>query len=128
MLGVEVELAAVFFLAFTIRTILRQVAPGLGLAPRSRTRSVSEWVGARPGSCCSSRPASACCCAAGGGLYLLAIVMIFMCGWNVCNAWVFDRRSIGLRAPNAVESETWKRPANSRTRPNQVAGGKGLAP
>jgi hypothetical protein len=63
MLGVEVEIAAVFFLGFTIWTILRRWPRasawrhGPGLAP-SANGSV-----ARSGSCSSWSPASACCCA-----------------------------------------------------------------
>ena len=87
MLGVEVEIAAVFFLGFTIWSILRRVAPGLGLAPRSRARALSEWVGGSVWIVLFMVSGLRLLLRTGGGLYLLAIVMVFMSGWNAYNAW-----------------------------------------
>jgi len=83
--GAEVELGALFFLVFTVSSILRGV---FRLAPSSAKRRVGEWIGGIVWIALFLASGVSLILEAGGGFYLLAIVMVLMFGWNVYNAWI----------------------------------------
>ena len=86
-LGAEVETAAVFFLAVTIRAILTR-GPETGSAPMPWTRGIVELVGGTTWNVLFNATGVSLLLRAGGGFYLLAAVMFVMFGWNIYVAWV----------------------------------------
>jgi len=87
-LGIEVEVAAVFFLVISLRAIVRLgPRPGRSLAG-SRLRATLEIVGALAWIVLFVASGISLVAKVAGGFYLLAIVMLFMFGWNVYSAWI----------------------------------------
>jgi len=87
LLGVEVEAAAIFFLAF----ILRQIQTRERAAPRvasTSTHRVMEFGGGTLWIVLFNAAGISLLLRVGGGLYLLAAVMFFMFAWNIYLAWV----------------------------------------
>lgn len=85
--GAEVEAAAAFFLAITIRAILTR-GPDTGSAPMPWTRRIVELVGGAAWNVLFNAAGISLLIRAGGGFYLLAAVMFVMFGWNIYVAWV----------------------------------------
>jgi modulator of FtsH protease len=84
-LGVEVEIAAVFFLVFTGRSVVRPREHVR--ATRSRLRMTLEKTGGSIRILLFLASGLRLLVKVGGGFYLLAIVMLFMFGWNVYISW-----------------------------------------
>lgn len=86
-IGVEVEVAALYFLFTTWRAIdrmrRRRIAPTSG-----RLRQGIELTGASIWMVLFVVSGVSLITQTGGGFYLLAMVMLFMFGWNVYVAWV----------------------------------------
>ena len=86
-LGGEVEAAAAFFLAVTVRAILTR-GPETGSDPMPWSRRVVELVGGATWLVLFNAAGIGLLIRAGGGFYLLAAVMFVMFGWNIYVAWV----------------------------------------
>jgi hypothetical protein len=86
-LGVEVEAAAIFSVAYAVRAIALTLRSPLRRG-RSRLRTAIEGIGAGIWIVLFIASGISLMVHAGGGLYLLAAVMPFMFGWNVYVAWV----------------------------------------
>lgn len=86
-LGIEVELAALFFLAQTVRGITRR-GPSSGGVQLGRLRSVIENVGGSAWVVVFMAAGVSLVARAGGGFYLLAPVIVLAFGWNIYVAWV----------------------------------------
>ena len=86
-IGVEVEVAAIYFLFTTWRAIARLRGGRVALTS-SRLRQRIELVGASLWLVLFVVSGVSLITQAGGGFYLLAVVMLFMFGWNVYIAWV----------------------------------------
>lgn len=84
-IGIEVELAALFFLVFTGRSVGR--LRSYVRATRSRLRMTLEEVFGSIWILLFLASGLSLMLRAGGGFYLLAIVMLFMFGWNVYISW-----------------------------------------
>ena len=84
-LGIEVEAAALFFLIFTGSSVIR-LRPHVR-ATRSRLRLRLEEFGGATWILVFLASGLSLMLKAGGGFYLLAIVMLFMFGWNVYVSW-----------------------------------------
>ena len=87
-LGIEVEVAALFFLAISVRSVLRLGARPGGSLARSPLRAALEGIGASIWIALFLASGLSLMLRVGGGFYLLAVVMLFMFGWNVYVAWV----------------------------------------
>jgi hypothetical protein len=87
-LGIEVEVAALFFLAISLRAVFRLGPRSGGSRARSRLRATAEAIGALTWIVLFVASGISLMVKAGGGFYLLAIVMLFMFGWNVYIAWI----------------------------------------
>jgi hypothetical protein len=87
-LGIEVEVAALFFLVITARSVWRLGLHGSGSLNRSPLRARLELMGGAIWIILFVASGISLMTHAGGGFYLLAIVMLFMFGWNVYIAWV----------------------------------------
>ena len=88
LLGAEVEVAALFFLAFIIWQITlrgRQPAPPVASTLMHR---LMELVGGTVWIVLFNIAGLSLLLRAGGGLYLLAAVMFFMFAWNIYIAWI----------------------------------------
>lgn len=86
-IGVEVEIAALYFLVTTWRAINRMRTLRVA-ATSSRLRQGIELAGASIWMVLFVVSGVSLITRAGGGFYLLAVVMLFMFGWNVYVAWV----------------------------------------
>ena len=87
-IGVEIEVAAIFWVVFLATSIYRARA-GLGTSPsRSRLRVTIESVGGSIWILLFLASGLSLILQAGGGFYVLAVVMLFMFGWNVYVSWV----------------------------------------
>lgn len=87
LLGVEVELTALFFLGITVRAVLTR-GPGTGSAPMPWRRQLTELVGGIAWNVLFNAAGVSLIVHAGGGLYLFAADMFLMFGWNIYVAWV----------------------------------------
>lgn len=87
LLGVEVEAAALFFLAFIIRQIQTR-GPDVPRVARTLTHQLMEMVGGTIWIVLFNAAGISLLVRFGGGLYLLAAVMFFMFAWNIYLAWV----------------------------------------
>lgn len=87
-IGIEIEVAAVFWVVFLAVSIYRARA-GLGVSEtRSRMRVAIETTGGSIWLVLFLASGLSLILHAGGGFYVLAIVMLFMFGWNVYVSWV----------------------------------------
>lgn len=87
-IGVEIEVAALFWVAFLATSIYRARA-GLGPSEsRSRLRIAVESIGGSIWLILFLGSGLSLILRGGGGFYLLAVVMLFMFGWNVYVSWV----------------------------------------
>jgi len=87
LLGVEVEIVAIFFLAMTIRSVLTR-GPATGSAETRLGHQLFELLGGGAWLVLFVAAGISLVVGAGGGLYLLAAVMFFMFAWNVYVAWI----------------------------------------
>jgi hypothetical protein len=85
-LGIEVEAAALYFFVRTATAIWRS-RRHREAAPPTRRRQVFELLGASIWIVLFVSSGVSLMVRHGGGFYLLAIVMMFMFGWNVYVAW-----------------------------------------
>ena len=84
--GIEVEVAAVISLAYTTIAVARSRR---ALGPdRSRVRTMVESSGGLIWIILFLASGLSLMLQTGGGFYLLAVVMLFMFGWNVYVSWV----------------------------------------
>lgn len=86
-LGVEVEAAALFFLAYIVRQIQTRGAGAPAIAS-TLTHRLMEIVGGTLWIVLFNAAGVSLLFGVGGGLYLLAAVMFFMFAWNIYLAWV----------------------------------------
>jgi len=86
-IGVEVEVAAVYFLVTSLRSILRLRQPSLAKAQSGRRRLI-EIAGASIWLILFVTTGVSLILQRGPGFYELAVVMVFMFGWNVYVAWI----------------------------------------
>ena len=84
-IGIEVEAVAIFFLAVTIRGMIML---GTRWLSRSRLRAVAETIGGGLWHILFVVAGISLIFGAGGGFYWLAVVMVFMFGWNIYTAWM----------------------------------------
>ena len=87
LLGVEVEAAALLFLAYIVRQIQTR-GPGAPAIASTLTHRLMEIVGGTLWIVLFNVAGISLLLRAGGGLYLLAVVMFFMFAWNIYLAWV----------------------------------------
>ena len=87
LLGVEVEAAALFFVALLILQILTRGSEAPAVAARW-THRIMETVGGTIWLVLFNVAGVSLLLRAGGGLYLLAAVMFFMFAWNIYIAWI----------------------------------------
>jgi hypothetical protein len=87
LLGVEVEVVALFFLGVTIRAILTR-GPETGAVEMRLSHRLFELVGGSAWIVLFVAAGISLVVRAGGGLYLLAAVMFFMFAWNIYIAWI----------------------------------------
>lgn len=86
-LGIEVEIAAVFWAVFSITSVYRARA-SLKVSPtRSALRVILESIGGSLWLVLFLGSGLSLILHAGGGFYLLALLMLFMFGWNVYVCW-----------------------------------------
>jgi hypothetical protein len=86
-LGIEVETAAIFFVAQTVTAVMRTLRSPHRRG-RSRLQTTLEGIGAGIWIVLFVASGISLMAHAGGGLFLLAAVMPFMFGWNVYIAWI----------------------------------------
>lgn len=86
-LGVEVELAALFFLAQTVRGVTLR-GPSSGNVRMSRLRTFAEVIGGSIWVLLFLAAGVSLITRVGGGFYLLAPVIVLAFGWNIYVAWV----------------------------------------
>ena len=86
-IGVEVELAALWFLFATVRSIARR-GPSAGGVELSRLRRVGEIGGGSVWVAFFIASGLSLVTGTGGGFYLLAVVMVLAFVWNIYVAWV----------------------------------------
>lgn len=86
-LGIEVEAAALFFLAFILRQIQTRGRDAPPVAS-TLTHRVMELGGGTLWIVAFNAAGLSLLFRVGGGLYLLAVVMFFMFAWNIYLAWV----------------------------------------
>jgi hypothetical protein len=87
LLGVEVEAAALVFVALTVRQVLTRGRDAPAIAGRWTHRLI-ELVGGTTWLVLFTIAGISLLFRAGGGLYVLAAVMFFMFTWNIYIAWV----------------------------------------
>jgi hypothetical protein len=87
LLGVEVEAAALVFVALTARQVLTRGRDAPAMA-RRWTHRLYERVGGTSWLVLFNIAGVSLLLRTGGGLYLLAAVMFFMFAWNIYIAWV----------------------------------------
>lgn len=87
LLGVEVEVAALVFVAFTFRQIFTRVQDVPPVAS-TWTHRLIEQVGGTVWIVLFNAAGISLIVRAGGGLFLLAAVMFFMFAWNIYIAWI----------------------------------------
>jgi hypothetical protein len=86
-MGIETEIAALFWLVFIAISIYRARAV-LGIAEgRSRLRVTFETTRGSARLLLFLATGLSLMLGVGGGFYLLAVVMLFMFGWNVYVSW-----------------------------------------
>jgi hypothetical protein len=85
-LGVLVEIAALYFLAVTIWTVLRR-GPETASLQMSWSHRIIELVGGATWIVLFNAAGISLLIRAGGGFYWLAAVMFFMFAWNIYIAW-----------------------------------------
>ena len=83
-IGIETEVAAVFWAAYSGVTVYRARA---GLIKRSRVRVTLESLGGLIWIILFVASGLSLILRGGGGFYLLALTMLFMFGWNVYVCW-----------------------------------------
>ena len=87
LLGVEVEVVALFFLAFIARQILTRGAETPAVAS-TWTHRLMEMGGGTIWIVLFNLAGFSLLFRIGGGFYLLAVVMFFMFAWNIYLAWI----------------------------------------
>jgi modulator of FtsH protease len=87
LIGVEVEVAALFFLGFVILQMLTRGADVPAIAS-TWTHRLMELVGGTIWIVLFIAAGASLLLRTGGGLYLLAVVMFFMFAWNIYLAWI----------------------------------------
>src|SRR5689334_21649054 len=87
LLGIEVEAAALLFLAYIVRQIQTR-GPDAPAIASTLTHRLMEIVGGTLWIVLFNVAGISLLLRAGGGLYLLAVVMFFMFAWNIYLAWV----------------------------------------
>ena len=87
LLGAEVEVTALFFLAFIVRQMVTR-GPDAPAVASTLTHRLMEMVGGTVWIVLFNAAGISLLIQAGGGLYLLAVVMFFMFAWNIYLAWV----------------------------------------
>ena len=87
LLGVEVEVVALFFLGVSIRGILTRGRNSASVEMRW-SHQLFELVGGSIWIVIFVAAGISLVVRAGGGLYLLAAVMFFMLAWNIYIAWI----------------------------------------
>jgi modulator of FtsH protease len=87
-IGIEIEVAAVFWVAFLAATIFRARAHVGPSDKRSPLRVAVESIGGSIWIVLFLASGLSLIARVGGGFYVLAIVMLFMFGWNVYVSWV----------------------------------------
>jgi hypothetical protein len=85
--GIEVEVVALFFLAFIVRQILNRETQGPAVAA-TWTHRLMEFGGGTAWIVLFNVAGVGLLFRTGGGLYLLAGVMFFMFAWNIYIAWI----------------------------------------
>jgi modulator of FtsH protease len=86
-LGIEVEIAAVFWAILSTTSVYRARA-SLKISPtRSLIRVILESIGGSVWLALFLASGLSLILRAGGGFYLLALLMLFMFGWNVYVCW-----------------------------------------
>jgi len=86
LLGVEVEVAALFFLVTTTRTVRARRTTKAPVVMRF-SHMLLESVGGAAWIVLFVAAGISLTVGVGGGLYLLAVVMFFMFAWNIYIAW-----------------------------------------
>jgi hypothetical protein len=86
-LGVEVEAAALFFVALLVGQIITR-GPGVPPIAETWTHRLMEMVGGTIWLVLFNAAGFSLLLRFGGGLYLLAVVMFFMFAWNIYIAWI----------------------------------------
>jgi modulator of FtsH protease len=86
-LGVEVEVAALFFLGFIIQQMATR-GPEAPSVATTLTHRLMEMGGGTLWIVLFNAAGISLLLQVGGGLYLLAVVMFFMFAWNIYLAWV----------------------------------------
>ena len=86
-LGIEVEIAAVFWAVFSTTSIYRARAHLKVSATRSLRRVILESLGGSVWLVLFLASGLSLILRAGGGFYLVALLMLFMFGWNVYVCW-----------------------------------------
>ena len=87
LLGVEVEVVALLFLAYTLYGWLRRT-PGTAAVASTWTHRIIERGGGSIWLVLFILTGLSLLVRLGGGLYLLAVVMFFMFAWNIYIAWI----------------------------------------
>ena len=87
LLGVEVEIVALFFLGMTIRSVVSR-APAASAVETRLSHRLFELGGGAVWIVLFIAAGISLTVRAGGGLYLLAAVMFFMFAWNIYIAWI----------------------------------------
>ena len=87
LLGVEVEVVALLFLAYTLYGWLRR-RPGTAAVASTWTHRIIERGGGSIWLLLFILTGLSLLVRLGGGLYLLAVVMFFMFAWNIYIAWI----------------------------------------
>ena len=87
LLGAEVELAALVFILYTLRQIATR-GPGAPALASTWTHRIIEIVGGNTWLILFNAAGLSLLFRVGGGLYILAVVMFFMFGWNIYIAWI----------------------------------------
>jgi modulator of FtsH protease len=86
-LGVEVEVAALFFLGFIIQQMATR-GPEAPSVATTLTHRLMEMGGGTLWIVLFNAAGISLLLQVGGGLYLLAVVMFFMFAWNIYIAWI----------------------------------------
>ena len=86
-LGIEVEVVALLFLAYTLFGWLRG-RPGTAPVASTWTHRIIERGGGSVWLVLFTLTGLSILFQVGGGLYLLAVVMFFMFAWNIYIAWI----------------------------------------
>ena len=86
-LGIEVEIAAVFWAIFSTTSVIRAWGSLRVSATRSALRVTLETAGGLTWLVLFLGSGLSLILRVGGGFYLLALLMLFMFGWNVYVCW-----------------------------------------